>query len=276
MSARQRFIQHLPEYFFEAFGLGLLMFSACGFAALIFSPRSPVVQGHHGEIHARFLMGMAIGITVLFNIFSPWGKRSGAHFNPAVTLTFYRLGKIAPVDAASYVSFQFIGGLAGILLARALIGPVVAEPEVNYVQTLPGIHGLAIAFAAECIISFLLMTVILTVSNKEQIARWTGVFVALMLVAFITFEQPFSGMSMNPARTFSSAVPPGGWSTLWLYFTAPPLGMFLAAELYSRIVGREKVKCAKLHHHNSARCIFDCGYRAAQASDRGQRSEAGV
>ena len=68
-------------------------------------------------------------------------------------------------------------------------------------------------------------------------------------------------MSMNPARTFASALPAQIWTALWLYFTAPPLGMLLAAELYVRQYGIHKVFCAKLHHHNDKRCIFHCNWK---------------
>ena len=78
---------------------------------------------------------------------------------------------------------------------------------------------------------------------------------------YLTVEAPLSGMSMNPARTFASAVSARLWTALWVYFTAPPLGMLLAAEVYVRLKGARRVICAKLHHHNRKRCIFRCGNR---------------
>ena len=70
-------------------------------------------------------------------------------------------------------------------------------------------------------------------------------------------------MSMNPARTFGSALSARVWTALWIYFLAPPLGMLLAAELYVRGHGARRVLCAKLHYHNTRRCIFHCGYAGA-------------
>jgi aquaporin Z len=72
-------------------------------------------------------------------------------------------------------------------------------------------------------------------------------------------------MSMNPARTFGSALPPMIWNGLWVYLTAPPLGMLFAAELYLWRRGRQAVKCCKLHHDNNKRCIF-CGANGGFAS----------
>jgi aquaporin Z len=70
-------------------------------------------------------------------------------------------------------------------------------------------------------------------------------------------------MSMNPARSLGSALFAGRWEHLWIYFTAPPLGMLLAAEIYHHIQGPHAVKCCKLHHENDKRCIFRCNYRQA-------------
>jgi aquaporin Z len=67
---------------------------------------------------------------------------------------------------------------------------------------------------------------------------------------------------MNPARTFGSAFNARIWDSLWIYFTAPPLGMLLAAEVFLRLKGARSVLCAKLHHHNHQRCIFKCNYGA--------------
>jgi hypothetical protein len=67
-------------------------------------------------------------------------------------------------------------------------------------------------------------------------------------------------MSMNPARTFASAVAGRTWDALWVYFTAPPLGMLAAAQVYLAVYGRSAVYCAKLHHHNDRRCTF-CTWR---------------
>jgi len=79
-----------------------------------------------------------------------------------------------------------------------------------------------------------------------------------LVAAYITLEAPISGMSMNPARSFASAVPASHWADLWIYFTAPLIGMLSAAEFFLRTKGPAHVLCAKLHHENSKRCIF-CG-----------------
>jgi aquaporin Z len=117
-----------------------------------------------------------------------------------------------------------------------------------------------VAFAAEAGIAFVLMTVILIVSNRPKLNSLTGLCAGALVALYITFEDPLSGMSMNPARTFGSALVGQIWDSIWIYFTAPPLAMLLAAEVYLRVAGARRVLCAKLHHQNSMRCIFCCGY----------------
>ena len=85
---------HWPEYLIEAACLGLFMISAFTFGALLEHPASPVHQAIADSLARRFLMGLAMGGTAAGIIYSPWGKQSGAHFNPSVTLTFLWLGKV--------------------------------------------------------------------------------------------------------------------------------------------------------------------------------------
>jgi len=129
------------------------------------------------------------------------------------------------------------------------------QPPVRFVMTLPGDAGEAAAFLAEFLISFLMMETILLVNNT-RIARYTGLLAGALIFLFITFEAPYSGMSMNPARTLSSALPAHAWSSLWVYFVAPILGMLLAAEVNRLIQRRKTIFCAKLNHHTTRRCIF--------------------
>jgi aquaporin Z len=251
---------HWPEYLMEAAGLGLFMISACVFGTLLGHPGSPVVQALPEPLVRRVLMGLAMGLTAVCLIYSPWGQRSGAHLNPATTLTFWRLGKVASADAGFYVLAQVVGGVAGISIAAAALGALVAHPSVQYVATVPGSGGAAVAFVAEVVITFILISVVLGVSNTAGLAPFTPLFVGALVAIYITVEAPISGMSMNPARSLASAWPAHAWPSLWIYVLAPPLGMLLAAEAYVRPRGLAAVFCAKLHHATAQRCIFHCRY----------------
>jgi aquaporin Z len=256
----QTFSKHWPEYTIEAACLGLFMVSAAGFATLLQHPSSPLAGWSPSPLLKRLPMGVAMGLTLIALIYSPLGRRSGAHMNPALTLTFLRLGKVAPSDALAYIVAQFAGGVAGIVAATWLFRGLPAHPAVNYVATIPGMRGSIVAFVAEGSISFVMMSMVLNVSNHPRLARFTGWCAGALVAIYITFEAPLSGMSMNPARTFGPAVLAHTAATLWIYFTAPLVGMLLAAETYVRLRAKADVRCAKLYHPMNVRCIFRCGY----------------
>ena len=211
---------------------------------------------------ARTVFGVAMGATSAAIVYSRWGALSGAHLNPALTLAYAWLRKVGPWDATFYIASQFAGGALGFALAVT----VAREPlmRANDIVTEPGASGPAAAFAAELAMTFVLMSAILFVSNgPPHIARFTGLVAACLVAFYIAVEAPLSGMSLNPARTFASALQANQWMAIWLYFIAPPLGMLTAAALYVRLPGSRPVACAKLNH-TAGPCIFRCGYRNAQ------------
>lgn len=250
------FKSHLPEYLMEAAELGLFMVSAGVFTCLFEYPDSPLHHGIADSNLRRFCIGICMGLTAIALIYSPWGKQSGAHMNPAVTLTFYRLGKVTLQDALFYVLFQGLGGLVGVLLVAQLLRNIFTQPPVTYVVTIPGPLGWLPALGGELSIAFLMMLMVLFTSNHEKLKRFTGVFAGCLVMLYVTFEAPLSGFGMNPARTFASALPAGIWTDFWIYLFVPPMGMLLASEIYGRIFSHQTVKCAKLNHAHDKRCIF--------------------
>jgi aquaporin Z len=263
---------HWPEYLMEGALLGIFMVAACGFAALLEHPASPVRHAVGSGLLRRGLMGLAMGSTAVAIIYSAWGKRSGAHINPAATLTFLRLRKVEPADALFYAIAQCAGAVLGVALASIALSGAVRHPSVRFAATVPGQRGAAVAFLSEVAITFVLMTVVLAVSNAPRWNRLTGLAAGLCVALFITFEAPLSGMSMNPARSLGSAVAAMTWDSLWIYFLAPPIGMLLAAEVRLRWRGLHSILCAKLHHENHERCIFRCGYPACGPAAERSRS----
>ena len=257
---------HWPEYAIEAAAIGAFMVSAAIFATALYHPSSRLAAGISNEWLRRGLMGLAMGLTAVGIIYSPWGQRSGAHMNPALTLAFFRLGIVSRRDCVGYVLAQFVGAVAGLSLAAVLLGGVVAAPSVHYVVTEPGPKGETVAFLAEAAMAFGLMMLVLVMTNRPKLARFTGLCAGLMVWTYITVESPLSGMSMNPARTFGSALIAGDFAGFWIYLTAPPIGMLLAAEAYTRVFGAHRVMCAKLHHPHRGTCIFGCERRMRAAA----------
>ena len=240
MTLIQSLREHWPEYLIEAWGLGTFMILAGLIVSVLHAPCSPGVLLIETPILRQALTGLLIGLTAIALIYSPWGQRSGAHMNPAVTLTFLRLGKIAPWDALFFIVAQVLGGLLGVFVITKLMGPSFSEPPVRYIATVPGAAGATVAFLAEVVISCGLMATVLAVSNIPDTARLTGICAGVLVATYIFFETPLSGMSMNPARSLATALIGNIWTQFWIYCTAPLLGMLSAAELYCRWLGGKK------------------------------------
>jgi aquaporin Z len=251
-------------YAVEATLLGTFMISACFFVFLLEHSASPL----HGTINSALLrracVGLAMGLTAIALIYSPPGKRSGAHMNPAMTLSFFRLGRMDPRDAAGYIASQFIGAAAGVAL-MTVTGNWVGDPSVRFVVTTPGAPGFAAAWIAEFMISFALVSVVLSINKIPRLAPYTGCFAGLLVATYITLEAPISGMSMNPARTFGSSLVGHIWSGWWIYLTAPIAGMLVGVEIHLRLSRRPDRLCGKLSHSRHTPCFFKCSCLQPQA-----------
>lgn len=254
------FLQHWLLYLDEAAELAIFMISACCFTVWLFDPAYPAVHRLAGNALRRLLMGTAMGITAILIIHSPMGKRSGAHFNPAITMTYLRLGKIEVWDAVFYVIFQFLGGAFGVAVSSICLGNSIAVPTVDYAATVPGRYGIAAAFFAELFMATLLMAVVLWFSNRPSLAVYTSYLVGILIMFYILLFAPVSGFSINPARTTGSAIFAHVWTAVWLYFVAPVLGMMLAAEMHVRMYGVDKILCAKLLPDPRYPCPFVCNF----------------
>jgi aquaporin Z len=248
--------RHWPEYLMEGGETACYLFAACALAVFLWHPGSPVHAYLSSDPLRRLLMGTGMATMVILIVYSPWGKQSGAHFNPAVTFTFCRLGRVALWDAFFYCSAQLVGALVGVAAATVVLRGTPAHSAVRYSATLPGMSGNVAAFFAEAGVSFLLMMTILISTNQRILAPYTRYFAAALIGTGIAFESPLSGMSANPARSFGPAVWGSYYQSLWIYFTAPTLGMLAAAEGFLAARQGRGPFCAKLDHQNDKRCIF--------------------
>ena len=225
-------------------------------------------------IGLRALMGLAVGGTWLRLVMSPWGQRSGGHFNPALTVAFYRLRKMDLPDAA------FLSGCTILRRDRRRVCCQISIAGHDW-PTRRAVRGNRTRYSRRRFgfyrgtdHLFYLMSTILVASNRETLARYTPYLVGVLYATFITLESPLSGMSMNPARSLGPALHASYWHGIWLYFVAPTSGMLVAAEVFLRSRSGFHPYCAKLHHANNKRCIFRHGTAAAsrQAILRRERS----
>jgi aquaporin Z len=249
---------NLRVYAMDGALLGLFMVSACLSVALIEHPSSPLRHLVASEFARRALVGFAMGVTALSLIYSPWGKRSGAVLNPAMTLAFVRLGRLPTRDALGYIVAQLAGGALGVWLCALAFPGVLSHPSVNYVVTAPGAHGVWAAWAGEFALAFSMLSVVSSVNRVSRLAPYTGCFAAALVALFITFEAPLSGMSLNPARTFASAVVAHSWQGFWIYATAPVAGALAAVELLRALDRGHERWCGKLNHARNVACFLKC------------------
>ena len=252
--------EHWPEYLIEGSGLGAFMIVLGSLVTAFESPKSPIYRLIPSVALRVVPLALAIGISLALLIQSPWGKRSGAHMNPAITLAFLQLKKIHPWDALFYVLAQTAGGILGVAFVAFFLGDLFTDPPVQYAITVPGSPGEAAAFLAETVISFALMATILTFTTSPRLIGFTALAIGCLVALLIIVEGPVSGASMNPARTLASAIPGMRWRGIWIYLLGPTFGMLIAAQLHSRTHGHNALGCAKMLHPREFPCIH-CGYR---------------
>ncbi len=237
---------HLTEYGAELIGTAALVFIGFSTGALIFGT-SLVSAWLPGTGPRLFLAGLCFGGGGTLVTLSPLGQRSGAHLNPSVSLAFYLLHRMHRHDLLGYVVAQFLGAGCGATLAT-LIDPL-ALTAIHFDQTMPG-AGVTIwqALITEFLATSLLIAVILLCVSSRRTARLTPFAVWLLIAALVWQTAPISGTSLNPARSFGSALLAWLWSDQWIYFTAPPLAGVLVALGYRWTIGSHHILTAKLFH----------------------------
>ena len=234
---------HWPYYLTEAAGLACFVSCASIIATLVEHPALPVRQAIDSAVARRGVQGVAMGLVVVGIVYSPWGKRSGAHINPAITVAFWQLGRISRADAIWYVVAQLTGAMAAGQLMVLMLGRFYSHPSVHFNTTtpMPQPLGEIIAFGAEFVISFLLMLTMVWALQHEKTKDKTGWLTGGLIAVYILVESPFSGMSLNPARTLGTAVAGGNYHGLWVYGLAPPAAMWTVAILFQRFCGQKHV-----------------------------------
>ncbi len=226
---------HWREYLMEAAGLGGFIIGARLLTVLLEHPDLFVMKGWLGNHPSlrRVPLGLCMGVYIAM-VVHLFGKQSGAHINPAVTATFLRIGKINNWNAVFYIAAQFIGATLAALLMTVVLGTMYEHPSIHYVTTESGRGAGAVekAFVAEFIISFILMFVVLIAIHSKHLEKYAAVLTGVLIAIYLIVETPYSGMSLNPARSFGPAFAAGQWKDLWIYFTAPVLAMLLAAQIF--------------------------------------------
>lgn len=226
--------RHWRTYLLEAGGLAGFMVGAGLLTTAFMHPDSSLHALAASDATRRLGIGVGMAAVTIALVYAT--ARSGAHMNPVVTLVFLIWRKIAAADAAWYVIFQFLGAIVAPHIVLLLIGDAFRHDDVRMATSMPGPAGVAAAFAAELLITFGLVLVMLVMVDNRRFRRLLPVATGLLIGAYIAFESQLSGMSMNPARTFGSALASGLWNAWWLYFVAPPLGAVAALAVHAALL----------------------------------------
>ena len=234
----ESFKRHWREYLMEALGLAGFVLGAGCLAVFLEHPDFPAMRssfgGEENAIWRRVPLGLIMGAYIAVVIYL-FGEKSGAHINPATTWAFFRLKKINFADSVFYTLAQFAGAIAAALTLKFTLGLWFAHPLINFGVTKPmPLHNSLSAFVAEFIISFVLMFVVLIFISSKRLEKYAAVVAGVLIALYLIVELPFSGMSLNPARSFAAAFAANEWKHLWIYFVAPPVAMLLAAEIFER------------------------------------------
>lgn len=220
------------HYLQEALGLAIFMISACFFGAMLESPQSSWHAAIPNGTLRLIIMGILMGGTALLIFYVSFTAPSGSQINPAVTITFWRLGKMCHWDAILYIVFQAIGGTIAVFLMQIMLGNILIDAPINSVATIPGKHGWLPALFTELVIAFVTMSMVLFTSAHPVVSKYTRSIAAGLVCCWVIIAGPISGFGMNPARTLASAIPGNIWTGWWIYMLAPLAGMLLASEFF--------------------------------------------
>lgn len=224
-------------------GTALLVFAGLSAVIFDFAPASPAAGLLRNPWTLRLLTGLLFGGVGALLAISPVGRISGAHLDPVLSWAFWLAGSLTAGDAALYTVAQCVGAVAGALALQPVWGATGAA--VHFGATLPT-GGTLLAIVGEVGVTFALVGLILFFSGRPALRRFTPAAIPPLVALLVAFEAPWSGTSMNPARSLGPALVANRAGVLWIYLLGPALGAALAA---LAVVESGRVHVAKVAHH---------------------------
>jgi aquaporin Z len=245
---------HPVEWTCELVGTALLLIGGLSAICLDFGPHSAIAAHVPSHSWRLLLTGLLFAGSGSLVAISPIGRRSGAHLNPVVTLAFWLRGNVHRHDLLGYSVSQFAGAVLGTVVVGLLWGSTARV--LLYGATVPG-HGLdgLQAAAVETLMTASLVLAILLMTSHPSSARWTPLVAWLLIAALVWQGAPYTGTSLNPARSFGPAVFGHQLDIYWVYVVGPLVGGLLGAGLH-RILPGDPPVTAKLFHDAAYRSTF--------------------
>jgi aquaporin Z len=203
-----------------------------GTFVLVFAGTTAVVASIATTSPVLIVAALAFGLGLLAGLYA-FGEVSGGHFNPAVSLAMFLDKRLSSNDLIGYWAAQFAGGI----LAAVGLWIASSRDDVAATATVPGGFGDGSAFFIELVFTAIFVSVILQASASGRFGGSALLAIPLALVAVHLAAIPFSGSSVNPARTFGPDIIGGEWDGIWIYLIAPPLGAILAVVVHRTVSG---------------------------------------
>lgn len=219
----------------EFIGTFILVFAGCG---------AIVVESLTGALgHVGIALTFGFVVTALIYTF---GHVSGAHFNPAVTISFAMMGEFDKKDLFKYILSQILGAiLACLFLALLFLEEAKSVKELAYYGSTIPRGSWYQSFGFEFILTFILMLVIYgSAVHGKAVKSFAGLAIGFTVGLEAMFAGPICGASMNPARSIGPALVSGNFESLWLYIIAPILGAFIAGFIFVKYIKcKNKLEC---------------------------------
>lgn len=241
---------HWAEWSAEGLGTAALVLGGLSAVCLDFGAGSPVPHLVHSASLRLLITGLLFAGTGSLIAISPLGRQSGAHLNPSVTLAFWSSGHVSRSDLGGYLLAQFTGSVLGVAILRLAWGRIAVSVQDGRTAPHPGLSPAA-ALGIEALMTAILILTIFSLTSSPSTARWTPLVLWFVIALLVWQGAPFTGCSLNPARSLGPAVVSGDFGALWIYLVAPPLGALAGAGLFVRIFTGRRPVTAKLFHDAS-------------------------
>jgi MIP family channel proteins len=220
----------------EFVGTFALIFIGAGSIVASGNPITGITPGA-GLVTIALAHGLAIGTMV-----TAVGHVSGGHFNPAVSVAAWVTRRLGTGELVAYVATQLAGGIAGAALLRLVVPQSSWEPATLGATLVAGSVSDAQAITIEAVLTFFLVWVVFAtaIDPAGAFAKVAGLAIGFVIAMDIMMGGPFTGASMNPARSLGPAVVAGEYAGVWVYFIGPVIGATLAAVSYDLVVLRTR------------------------------------
>jgi aquaporin Z len=233
-----------PKLLAELIGTFAFVFIGAGAAAVV---------GGGAGLNGITAVAFAHGLAIMALAFA-YGTVSGGHFNPAVTVGVLAAGAMRIGEAFGYIVSQLIGGIAGALMLRTVLGGAATGLGMPALA-----HNLALGaatvtitpeagFMIEALLAFFLVTVVLSTAVAGRAGSLAPLAIGMTLTFNILMGGALTGAPFNPARALGPMVATDNFNDAWLYLTAPIVGAIVAAILHTGLARLAQERTATNDH----------------------------